>query len=90
LAGIPEPIFDIVVAGANLDRDALARGGSNSLNFEVVTEALDDAIERYIRIDLTLEDTIKSSVILARRRNHQPYAVDRQPHQTLARLQIRC
>jgi putative restriction endonuclease len=67
LAGIPPEVFDTVVAGADFNQEALARGGSNSLTFEVVTELLNDVVERRIAEDVLLEDTVKKSVILARR-----------------------
>jgi putative restriction endonuclease len=67
LAQISELVFDMAVAGTAFDQMLLARGGSNSLNFEVVTELLDDAVERRIAIDITLDDTVRKSVILARR-----------------------
>ena len=67
LAAVPPEVFEAVVAGAGFSREALARGGSNSLTFDVVTELLDDVVERRIAEDLELEDTVKRSVILARR-----------------------
>jgi len=67
LAGIPEAVFELVVSKAALNRQALAHGGANSLTFEAVTERLDDVVERRIEADLQLEDTVKKSIILARR-----------------------
>jgi hypothetical protein len=67
LAAIPPEVFDIIVASAAFSRQALAQGGANSLTFQVVTELLDDAVERSIAEDLQLEDTVKTSVIQARR-----------------------
>ncbi len=67
LAAIPPAVFEAVVAGVAFNREVLARGGANSLTFEVVTELLDDVVERRIKADLHLEDTVKKSVILARR-----------------------
>ena len=67
LASIPEPVFDTVMAGAAYNAAALYRGGANSLNFQVVSELLDDIVERRIAADLELEDTIRTSVIQARR-----------------------
>ena len=67
LARIPQAAYEVVVAGAALNPEALARGGANSLTFEVVTELLDDAVERRISADLQLDSTVKESVILARR-----------------------
>lgn len=67
LASIPEEVFQAVVANATFNQEALARGGANSLTFEVVTDILDDIVERLIADDLQLEDTVKRSVIMARR-----------------------
>ena len=67
LARIPQAAYEVVVAGAVLNREALARGGANSLTFEVVTELLDDAVEHQISADLQLDSTVRESVILARR-----------------------
>lgn len=67
LARVPSEVFQTVVAGAVFDRDALKRGGANSLTFEIVNEVLEDVVERRINEDLNLEDTVKKSVILARR-----------------------
>ncbi|WP_181181874.1 HNH endonuclease [Mesorhizobium sp. B1-1-1] len=67
LAQIPRAAFDVIVASAVFDHIVLARGGSNSLNFEVVSELLDDAVERRVAVDLTLDDTVRRSVVMARR-----------------------
>ena len=67
LASISQAAFETVVASAAFSRETLARGGANSLTFDVVTELLDDAVERRVADDLQLEDTIRKSVILARR-----------------------
>lgn len=67
LANISEPLFNSVTSGSTFARDALASGGANSLNFEIVTEILDDAVERRIREDAQLDTTTRESVILARR-----------------------
>jgi hypothetical protein len=67
LASIPEPVFDMVMAGAAYNTTALYRGGANSLNFQVVSERLDDIVEGWVRADLRLEDTVKKSIIQARR-----------------------
>ncbi len=63
LASIPRAVFEAVVAQAAFNHATLARGGANSLTFEVVTEFLEDAVERRIANDNQLEE----SVILARR-----------------------
>lgn len=67
LAQIPQAAFDVIVASAVFDQIALARGGSNSLSFEVVSELLDDVAERSIALDLALDDTVRRSVVMARR-----------------------
>jgi len=67
LANIPVSVFDTVMAQTAYDSDRLARGGANSLSFEVVTELLDDAVERRIASDESLDATVKQSVIMARR-----------------------
>ncbi|MEX0759034.1 MAG: HNH endonuclease signature motif containing protein [Tistlia sp.] len=67
LAEISEGVFDTVVAGASLDRQALARGGANSLTYQSVVEGLDDAVEDRIRQDSGLDETIRQSVVQARR-----------------------
>lgn len=67
LTAIPEEVFDVVTAGAVFDQEALTRGGRNSLTFQVVTELLDDIVERRVASDPDLESTIKESVIQARR-----------------------
>lgn len=67
LAAIPKDAFEVVVADAWFNQDILARGGSNSLTFEVVTDLLEDIVERRIAVDAHLDDTVKESAILARR-----------------------
>lgn len=67
LASIPPEVFDMVVAGVAYSAEALARGGGNSLTFGVVTEMLDDAIQRGLETDAELDSTIKRTVIQARR-----------------------
>jgi putative restriction endonuclease len=67
LAAISRDVFETVVAAVTFNQQALARGGQNSLTFEVVTDLLDDAVERDIIVDRTLDDTTRKSVILARR-----------------------
>lgn len=67
LAAVPPEVFEMIAAGATFSQDALARGGSNSLTFDVVTEILDDTIQRRIEQDAGLETTIKQTVIQARR-----------------------
>lgn len=67
LAKVPAEVFDVVVAEASFSAEVLARGGGNSLTFDVVTEMLDAAIEKGIQIDAELDSTTKQTVIQARR-----------------------
>jgi putative restriction endonuclease len=67
LASVPEEVFEMIAAGAAFSEDALARGGSNSLTFDVVTEILDDTIQRRIEEDAGLGSTEKQTIIQARR-----------------------
>lgn len=67
LAEISEPLFDAIVSNAAFDRALLAKGGSNSLRYESVIEAVEDAIEERIEADPTLDDTVRRGVIAARR-----------------------
>lgn len=67
LASIPEAVYASIMGHADFNRDALARGGANSLTFEVVTSILEDEVEHKIREDLGLESTVRESVIQARR-----------------------
>ena len=66
LASIPQGVFEIITGATSFDSRALA-SGRNSLTFQVVVEQLDDIVERRIGSDLSLDDTVKRSVILARR-----------------------
>jgi putative restriction endonuclease len=67
LASIPEAIFDVVVSGTAYDHVLLARGGANSLTFQIVRDELDERVEHSILADATLESTVKKQVIQARR-----------------------
>lgn len=67
LASVGPELFEEIVSGAILDRNALVRGGSNSLTFDVVTEQLNDAAERWVEKDPGLDSTTKQSLIHARR-----------------------
>jgi predicted restriction endonuclease len=57
----------VIVSSAAFDLALLARGGSNSLSYESVVEVIEDIIERKITDDLTLDDTVRKSLIDARR-----------------------
>ena len=67
LASISAEAFDMILVGAAFSAEALARGGGNSLTFDVVTEILDDAIQKGVELDAGLDSTIKKSLIQARR-----------------------
>jgi putative restriction endonuclease len=67
LAEIPQSVFNAVVTAATIDYGILARGGANSLTFQVVKEQLDDVVERSVRVDGGLDSTTREAVILARR-----------------------
>ena len=67
LAPISKEIFDVVIAGVSFDSDMFARGGENSLTFGAVKEILEDIEENRIRADTSLNDTVRKSVIQARR-----------------------
>jgi hypothetical protein len=67
LAEVSEPLFDAIVSNAAFDGAHLTTGGSNSLSYERAVEIVEDAIESRIKADLTLDDTVKKSLIDARR-----------------------
>lgn len=67
LAQITPEAFGFVVSASNYEPEVLARGGGNSLTFDVVSELLDDAVQRGIELDATLDSTTKDTVIQARR-----------------------
>lgn len=67
LAEVLEPLFEVIVSNTAFDLALLMRGGSNSLSYESVVEAVEDTIEKRIADDLTLDDTERKSVIAARR-----------------------
>ena len=67
LAEIPDSVFSTVVENSVFDEDKLARGGSNSLTFRAIVEALDDIAQREISIDPDLSSTTKEILIQARR-----------------------
>jgi putative restriction endonuclease len=67
LAQVSEPLFDMILSNTLFDHALLAKGGSNSLSYESVIEVVEETIERRIATDLQLEDTVRKSVIAARR-----------------------
>lgn len=67
LAEISRDVYEAVTAVASFDAITLHRAGANSLSFEVVNELLEDTVEQRITADRTLDDTVRRSVIQARR-----------------------
>jgi hypothetical protein len=67
LAEVSQAVFHVITASSSYDIEAVASGGANSLSFEVITGLIDDVIETKIKADLELDDTVKESLILARR-----------------------
>lgn len=67
LARVSSDLFESVTSEATFSDDALARGGSNSLTFSVVSELLEDIVERQIIDDVGIEKTVRQAVIQARR-----------------------
>jgi putative restriction endonuclease len=67
LANISELVLNVVLNASAFDTTLLARGGANSLTYQVVKEQLDDQVQRNILRDMTLDETIKETVIQARR-----------------------
>jgi hypothetical protein len=67
LAEISEPAFREVAARTAFSREALSSGGANSLTYRNVRDRVDEAVQRQIESDATLDETVKESVILARR-----------------------
>lgn len=67
LAQIDEPLFAAITNIPVFNKYLLARGGANSLGFDVVKEQLEDAAEAAIRLDTSLSQTERESVIQARR-----------------------
>jgi hypothetical protein len=67
LAKISEALFEAVLRASTVDHVVLARGGANSLTFQIVREQLEDDVERTILADLSLASTFKEAVIQARR-----------------------
>lgn len=67
LAAISEDVFNTMVTHGRFSESALSSGGANSLNHQVVVEFLEDAVERKIEKDTSLDETTRRSVINARR-----------------------
>lgn len=67
LAAIPEPVYETILAQSQVDWGTLRRGGTNSLSYAAVKERLEDVAEAKIRNDVSLSDTVKDSLVQARR-----------------------
>lgn len=67
LAAIPEEVFALVTAGSSFDAVNLARGGANSLKYDVVVDLLEEEVEQSVLTDLNLDDTTRKAVVAARR-----------------------
>ena len=67
LASIPPEVFDVLMDAATFDEMQLAKGGGNSLTFDVVTQLLDDEIQQALEADASIDSTTKETVIQARR-----------------------
>ena len=67
LASIPQAVFEAITGVAVFNSQALAHGGENSLIFDVINERLEDEVELRVAKDLNLDDTVKKSLIMARR-----------------------
>ncbi len=67
LSEIEWPVIDMVLAHTRYDEVALATGGANSLNYSAMAEQLDDDVEQAIAGDVSLESTVRQSLIDARR-----------------------
>lgn len=67
LAAIPEEVFAVITANTSHDTFALAKGGTNNLQYDVVVNLIEEKIERFIQSDITLDDTTRKAVIASRR-----------------------
>lgn len=67
LAHISPETFEAVVTHGRFDHDALRRGGTNRLNYDIVIDQLEDVVQRRLEHDATLDETTKDSLIKARR-----------------------
>lgn len=67
LAAIPEEVFALVTAGSLFDAVNLARGGANSLKYDVVVDLLEEEAEQSVLADLSLDDTTRKAIVAARR-----------------------
>jgi putative restriction endonuclease len=67
LANISSDVFEAIIRGTSYDHVLLARGGANRLTFQIVKDELDERVEDTLRADMTMESTVRESVIQARR-----------------------
>jgi putative restriction endonuclease len=67
LAAISEAAFDVIIENSTFNQWAMGHGGGNSLTYPIVNEWLEDAVERTVEADKTLDATVKSAVIEARK-----------------------
>lgn len=67
LAEISQPAFDAVVSSSAVNYALLRRGGENSLTFQAVKDTLEDKVQQTIQADTSLDSTMRTAVIQARR-----------------------
>jgi hypothetical protein len=67
LAEISGSLLNAILDASTVDHVALARGGANSLSFQIVREELEDSVERAVQKDHSLNSTERQAVIQARR-----------------------
>jgi len=67
LAMISREAFQVALRATAFDSSALVSGGANSLTYEIVTELLEDAVERQIESAPELTTTERDALVRARR-----------------------
>lgn len=67
LAEIGSAVFAALVSRSRFNAANLATGGANSLTYDIVNELLEDAAERQIESDASLDATEREAVVRARR-----------------------
>jgi hypothetical protein len=67
LASVSAALFDEVLSTGAVDYAALSRGGANRLSYSVIKEQLENAVQRQIEADASLDSTTKQTLIQARR-----------------------
>lgn len=85
LAQISSELFEATTAASHFSRRSLATGGSNSLTYQIVSELLDDIVEQRVAADLDLDDTVRATVIQARR-GQGVFRANVEVHETRCRL----